>query len=292
MEDENPVPLNIDAIAALALPDAVQTLSHRDTILYALGLGYGEDPMDLRELPFVYEKGLRTVPSLANILCHPGFWAQDPQYGIDWVKVLHAEQAFTIHAAIPPEGSIRGVTRVSGVEDKGADKGALVHQVKELYDEADGTHLASVRQTLMLRGNGGQGAFGQAEAQPGVLPEGDPHAVVAIATRPGLALLYRLNGDWNPLHADPAVAAKAGFDRPILHGMCSLGLAARAIIQQFCAYDPDRLKSMFVRFSRPVMPGETLRFEFFQDAPGQLRFRARVVERDVIVLDRCQATVA
>ncbi len=284
------MPLNIDAIAALALPDAVQELTYRDTIIYALGLGYGEDPMNARELPFVYEKGLRTVPSFANILCHPGFWAQDPQYGIDWVKVLHAEQAFALHAPIPPVGKVRGVTRISGVEDKGADKGALVHQVKELYDEADGTHLASVRQTLMLRGNGGEGAFGKPEEQPEALPEGNPDASVDIATRPGLALLYRLNGDWNPLHADPAVAAKAGFDRPILHGMCSLGLATRAIVQHYCDFDADRLKAMFVRFSRPVMPGETLRFEFFERG-DRLRFRARVVERDVIVLDRCHATI-
>jgi acyl dehydratase len=284
------VPLNIEAIAALALPDAVQPLSRRDTIIYALGLGYGEDPMDTRELPFVYEKGLRTVPSFANILCHPGFWAQDPKYGIDWVKVLHAEQSFEVHAPIPPAGTIRGVTRIAGVEDKGAGKGALVHQVKELYDEADGRHLASVRQTLMLRGNGGEGAFGDAQPQPEALPDRAADAVVEIATRPGLALLYRLNGDWNPLHADPAVAAKAGFERPILHGMCSLGLAARAIIQHYCGYDPDRLKAMFVRFSSPVMPGETLRFEFFEEA-GRLRFRARVAERNVVVLDRCHAVI-
>jgi acyl dehydratase len=188
-------------------------------------------------------------------------------------------------------GSIRGVTRISGIEDKGADKGALVHQVKELYDQANGTHLASVRQTLMLRGNGGEGAFGKAEEQPAALPDATPTATVDIPTRPGLALLYRLNGDWNPLHADPAVAAKAGFDRPILHGMCSLGLAARAIIQHYGNDDPDRLKGMFVRFSRPVVPGETLRFEFFEEA-DRLRFRARVVERDVIALDRCHATIA
>jgi len=284
------VPLNIDAIAALDLPDAIQDLTPRDTIIYALGLGYGEDPLNESELPFVYEKGLRSVPTLVNILCHPGFWSQDPRYGIDWVKVLHAEQAFRIHSPIPPSGSIRGVTTVSGVEDKGAEKGALVHQVKDLYDEANGTHLASVRQTLMLRGNGGQGAFGKAEEQPGALPDREPDLTVDIGTRPGLALLYRLNGDWNPLHADPAVAAKAGFDRPILHGMCSMGIAARAIIQHYCDFDSTRLKTMFVRFSRPVMPGETLRFEFFEEKDS-VRFRARVVERDVIVLDRCQARV-
>lgn len=285
------MPLNIDAVANLTLPDAIQYLPARDTIIYALGLGYGEDPMNAWELPFVYEKCLKTVPTMSNTLCHPGFWSQDPQYGIDWVKVLHAEQSFEIHSPIPPEGVIRGVTSISGIEDKGAEKGALVHQVKELYDEANGNHLASVRQTLMLRGNGGQGEFGKSEDQPGPLPEGDPQVSVEISTRPGLALLYRLSGDWNPLHADPAVATKAGFDRPILHGMCSMGIAARAIIQHYCDFDPSRLKSMFVRFSRPVMPGETLRFEFFEEA-GRLRFRARVVERDVIVLDRCNAVVA
>jgi acyl dehydratase len=282
------VPLNIQAIAALELPNAIQELSHRDTIIYALGLGFGEDPMNIRELPFVYEKNLKAVPSFANILCHPGFWAQDPHYGIDWVKVLHAEQSFEMHAPIPPAGKIRGVTRISGVEDKGADKGALVHQVKDLYDEADGRHIASVRQTLMLRGNGGEGAFGKAEPAPEALPERIPDTIVDIPTRPGLALLYRLNGDWNPLHADPAIANKAGFERPILHGMCSLGLAARAIIQHYCDYDPDGLSAMFIRFSRPVTPGETLRFEFFEDGKI-LRFRARIVERDIIVLDRCHA---
>ena len=285
------MPLNIAAIAALDLPDAIQQFTARDAIIYALGLGFGEDPMNGRELPFVYEHGLKTVPTLANILCHPGFWSQDPQYGIEWVKVLHAEQAFQIHSPIPSDGAIRGITTIAGVEDKGADKGALVHQMKELYNEVDGTHLASVRQTLMLRGNGGQGAFGKAEDPPRALPQGDPQAVVEIATRPGLALLYRLSGDWNPLHADPAVAAKAGFDRPILHGMCTMGIAARAIIQHYCDYDPSRLKSMFVRFSRPVMPGETLRFEFFEET-DRLRFRARVTDRDVVVLDRCHATLA
>jgi acyl dehydratase len=285
------MPLNIDAIANLALPDAIQRLSARDTIIYALGLGYGEDPMSAQELPFVYEKNLKTVPTLANILCHPGFWSQDPRYGIDWIKVLHAEQAFEIHSPIPPEAVIRGVTSISGIEDKGAEKGALVHQLKELYDEADGTHLATVRQTLMLRGNGGEGEFGKAESQPGPLSADDPQVSLTIPTRPGLALLYRLSGDWNPLHADPAIAAKAGFDRPILHGMCSMGIAARAIIQRYCDFDPTRLKSMFVRFSRPVMPGETLRFEFFEES-DRLRFRARVVERDVVVLDRCHAVVA
>ncbi|HUD28449.1 MAG TPA: MaoC/PaaZ C-terminal domain-containing protein [Novosphingobium sp.] len=283
--------LKVDAIANLDLPGVVQTLTARDTILYALGLGFGEDPLAAEELAFVYEKNLRAMPSMANILCHPGFWAQDPRYGIDWVKVLHAEQFFEIHAPLPPAGDIRGDVSVSGLEDKGPEKGALLHQRKTLYDDADGTHLATVRQTLILRGNGGQGGFGEAEAQPDALPDRAPDHAVEIATRPGLALLYRLSGDWNPLHADPAVAAKAGFERPILHGLCTNGIAAKAIVAHFCGYDQTRLKAMFVRFSRPVLPGDTLRFEFFEDG-DLLRFRARVPARDVTVLDRCHARIA
>lgn len=283
------MPLNLEAIAAFSPPDVVQAITHRDTILYALGLGLGDDPMDERELPFVYEKALKVVPSMANILCHPGFWAQDPLFGIDWVKLLHAEQNYRIHAPLPPVGAIRGVTRISGVEDKGEGKGALVHQTKELFDAENGTHLATVRQTLILRGNGGQGGFGDNHPpSPAALPEGAPDAELEIATRSGLALLYRLSGDWNPLHADPEIAAKAGFERPILHGLCSLGLATRAIIARYCDYDPARLTEMFVRFSRPVMPGETLRLEFFEN-DGKIAFRAKAVERDVVVLDRCHA---
>lgn len=284
------MPLNVDAIAHLDLPSVVQTLTVKDTMLYALGLGFGEDPMNVGELDFVYEARLKAMPSMANILCHPGFWAQDPRYGIDWVKVLHAEQAFEIHAPLPAKGAIRGEVDVSGLEDKGAEKGALLHQRKSLFDDATGTHLATVRQTLILRGNGGQGSFGQAEVQPDPLPDRAPDHVVDYATRPGLALLYRLNGDWNPLHADPAVAGKAGFDRPILQGLCTNGIAARAIVSHLCDFDQTRLGSMFVRFSRPVLPGDTLRFEFFEDG-DLLRFRARVAERDVTVLDRCHARI-
>lgn len=282
--------LNVDAIARLDLPPVVQPLTVRDTILYALGLGFGEDPLNAHELDFVYEARLKAMPSMANILCHPGFWAQDPQYGIDWVKVLHAEQAFEIHDPLPPQGAIRGEVDVSGLEDKGAEKGALLHQRKTLFDDSTGIRLATVRQTLILRGNGGQGSFGQAEHQPDPLPAREPDHVFDYATRSGLALLYRLSGDWNPLHADPAVAAQAGFDRPILHGLCTNGIAARAIISQFCSFDQTRLKAMFVRFSRPVLPGDTLRFEFFEDG-DLLRFRARVAERDVTVLDRCHARI-
>jgi acyl dehydratase len=284
--------MDIEKIRTMAIDPIIQPYDKRDTILYALGLGYGADPLDETELPFVYERHLRCLPSYANILCHPGFWAQDPQFGIDWVKILHAEQDLVMHRPLPAIGTIRGEYRVAGLEDKGEGRGALLHQEKALFDDATGDHLATVRSTLFLRGNGGEGGFGDAMPSAQPVPDRAPDRTVEIATLPRQALIYRLSGDWNPLHADPAIARKAGFDRPILHGLCTKGLANRAILASYCDHDVARFRSMFVRFSKPVMPGETIRFEFFEEGAGQLRFRAVAVERDAVVLDRCSASIA
>lgn len=283
--------MDIEKIAAMEIAPIVQSYDTRDTILYALGLGYGADPLDEKELPFVYERNLRALPSYANLLCHPGFWAQDPQWGIDWVKILHAEQDFVIHKPLPPTGNIRGEYVIAGIEDKGEGRGALLHQNKELYSEETGEHHATVRSTLFLRGNGGEGGYGTGPAPAQAIPDKAPDKVVEIPTLPRQALIYRLSGDWNPLHADPEIARKAGFEMPILHGLCSNGIAARAIIGAYCDYDPARLAQMFVRFSKPVMPGETIRLEFHEEG-NRLRFRAIAKERDTVVLDRCTATIA
>lgn len=283
--------MDIDKIRTMTIDPIVQTYDKRDTILFALGLGYGADPLDEAELPFVYEKALRCVPAFANVLCHPGFWAQQPEFGIDWVKILHAEQDLTVHAPLPPIGAIRGEYSIAGIEDKGEGRGALLHQEKDLYDEATGAHLATVRSTLFLRGNGGEGAFGRAMSPAEPVPDRMPDRVVEIPTLPRQALIYRLSGDWNPLHADPAIATKAGFSAPILHGLCTNGIANRAILSAYCKNDVARFKSMFVRFSKPVMPGETIRIEFFEEGAGKLRFRAIAMERGDVVLDRCSALV-
>lgn len=283
--------MDIEKIASMKIEPIVQSYDKRDTILYALGLGLGADPLDECELPFVYEKDLRCLPSWANVLCHPGFWAQDPAFGIDWVKILHAEQDYRIHQPLPATGAIRGEYAVAGIEDKGEGRGALLHQEKELFDVGTGAHLATVRSTLFLRGNGGEGSFGRAMAPAMAIPDKAPDRVVEIPTLPRQALIYRLSGDWNPLHADPAIARRAGFDMPILHGLCTNGIATRAVLSAYCDHDPARLKQMFVRFSKPVMPGETIRVEFHEDG-DTLRFRAIAVERDAVVLDRCTATLA
>lgn len=281
--------MNLERVQAVSFPAVTQSYFERDTILYALGLGYGADPLDEDELRFVYEQDLRIVPSICSVLCQPGFWARDPSYGIDWVKALHAEQAFTLHAPIPPAGTLVGDVRVVGVEDKGKEKGAMLHQEKRLATQAGGL-LATVRTTIFLRGNGGEGAFGQTVEPASPLPERAPDRSLTFPTSPRAALIYRLSGDWNPLHADPAIARKAGFDRPILHGLCTLGIACRGLLAAYCGQDPGRLKSMFVRFSRPVYPGETIRLEFFEEAES-IRFRAVAVERDAVILDRCAANL-
>lgn len=284
--------MDIDKIRTMNIDPIVQTYDKRDTMLFALGLGYGDDPLNEAELPFVYEKSLQCLPAFANVLCHPGFWAQKPEFGINWVQILHAEQDLKVYAPLPPTGTIRGEYTVAGLEDKGEGRGALLHQDKELYDEATGAHLATVRSTLFLRGNGGEGSFGKSMPPAQPVPDRAPDRVVEISTLPRQALIYRLSGDWNPLHADPAIATKAGFAAPILHGLCTKGIANRAILSAYCDNDVARFKSMFVRFSKPVMPGETIRVEFFEEGDGKLRFRAVAVERGEVVLDRCSAQVA
>jgi len=285
--------LNLEAVRHYPFKQIEHRYTFRDTILYALGLGYGSNPVNPVELAFVYELGkqpLKVVPSICCVLAHQPFWISDPAVAVDWVKVLHGEETFKIHHAIPPEGTVIGTCKIIAVEDKG-DRGAVVHQLKQLHDKASGELLAEVTTIMIMRGDGGCGTFGTVPPPAPALPETAPAKTLDIGTLQQSALIYRLSGDYNPLHADPATAAKAGFERPILHGLCTLGVATRALIATFAEGQPERLKSMFVRFSRPVFPGETIRTEFFPNG-NEIGFRARAVERNVVVLDRCKAVLA
>lgn len=277
--------MNLDEVRRFTFAATEHDYSWKDSILYALGLGYGADPLDADDLAFVYERGLRAVPTMCNTLAHPGFWLDRPELGIDWVKVLHAEQAVTIHAPLPASGTVRGDYEIVSVVDKGADKGAILTLEKRLSDRETGDQLATVTTAVFLRGDGGQGGFGAAPEPVPALPDDAPDAIVDLPTLPQAALIYRLSGDVNPLHVDPAVAAKAGFRQPILHGLATMGVAARALLRARCDNDPARFGGMSVRFSSPVYPGETIRTEVY-DAPGAVRFRCRVVERNIVVLDR------
>ncbi len=266
-----------------SFPEVDQTYSVNDSILYALGIGFGHEPTNPDHLKYVYEQDLQAFPTMAVVLGYPGFWMKDPQAGINWVKLVHGEQRLNIHRPLPTSGRVIGRTRISHVIDKGADKGALVISERTLKD-TEGNLLVTISQTTFCRGDGG---LSQSDEGPPALqatPERTPDIICAIPTLPQAALIYRLCADNNPLHADPAVAAKAGYPRPILHGLCTYGVAARAIVQAACDNDATRLTSLHTRFSSPVFPGETLVCEIWREGAEAVRFRAKVAERDIVVL--------
>jgi len=272
--------------------DVVHSYQAHDTILYALGLGYGADPTDPDQLRFVYEDGLLAAPTMPVVLGNPGPWMRDPRTGIDWVKSLHGEQGLIIHAPLPVSGTVVGRNRVTDIIDKGPGKGALLMMARDIIDQASGRLLATRTSTSFLRGDGGCGAPPKPQPRPPAIPERAPKMVHRLATRPEAALIYRLSGDHNPVHADPKVAARAGFSRPILHGLCTFGMIGRALVDTVCARDPARLKELHGRFSAPIYPGETIAVELWHEADGVLLLRAKAAERDVVIFTNGRAVLA
>jgi acyl dehydratase len=279
-----------DKLLSLDIPEVGQTYAGKDTILYALGLGLGHDPLNPDELPFLYERGIKVLPTFAVVLGWPGFWARDLDTGIDWVKLVAGEQGLTLHRPLAPRGAVTGKTRVTEIIDKGPGKGALVYSERVVTDRATGEKIATATQTTFCRGDGGFGGPPREAPPVHPIPDRAPDQVCDLATRPETALIYRLSGDPNPLHVDPAVAEAAGFPRPILHGLATFGVAGHAILKTLCGYDPARLAAIAGRFSAPVFPGETIRTEMWRDGEV-VSFRARVVERDVIALNNGRAEV-
>jgi acyl dehydratase len=277
--------MNLDKLISRSFPPLEQTYSAKDTILYALGVGVGGDPMDPEELPFVYEKSLRIIPSQASVIAYPGAWLTESALEIDYVKVLHGEQGIVFERPLEPTATVRGEYEVLGVDDKGPGKGAVISFEKRIVDAKTGAIICRVRSTYFLRGDGGCGSWKQPAAVPSALPDRAADRVIDLPTLPRQALIYRLSGDYNPVHIDPEVAAKAGFAKPILHGLCTFGISCFGLVQHLCAGDPARLAEIFVRFSRPVYPGDTIRLELFEEE-NSWRFRARTKERDDVVLDR------
>ena len=293
------MPLHYENLRHHQFGDRTQAYTEKDVMLYALGLGFGADPMDMKQLRFVYEKNLQVLPTMPVVMCHPGQWLKDPKFDVDWIKVVHGEQWMNAHKPLPPKGTVIVKMRNTAVIDKGEGKGAVVIQEREVLDQTTGDLLATLGWLLFLRGDGGflklphnAGApVDKAPPSPPALPERAPDAVCDIGTSEQQALVYRLSGDMNPLHADPAVARQAGFDRPILHGLCTYGVVGHAILRAACNYDAARFKAMHARFTAPVYPGETLETEMWRD--GQtLLFRSRVKERGVIAVDSGRATIA
>ncbi len=279
-----------DKLMALDIPAAEQTYSPKDCMLYALGIGLGHNPMNEDELPFVYEKNLKVLPTMAAILGYVGFWARDRDTGIDWLKMVNGEQGVTLHRPLTGQGTVVGKQRIVEVIDKGAGKGALVLTTREVTDKTTGEPIATVTQTSFCRADGGFGGPPRVTPELHPIPGREPDAVCDLGTRPEAALIYRLSADRNPLHAEPAVAKAAGFPRPIMHGLGNFGIAGHAVLKTMCGYDPAKLVSFACRFSSPVFPGETIRTEMWRDG-AMVSFRSRVVDRDVLAINNGRAEV-
>jgi len=253
----------------------------RETMLYALGIGLGADPMNETELPFVYENGLKTVPTLATVAA----WGAGPgvgNMGINFLMVVHGAQKVELHQPMPTAAKITADSRVLGAYDKGP-KGAVIVTETVLKDEGTGAKIATLTGSIFARGDGGFGGPADGAPEPHEIPTRAPDLSIDLPTRPDQALLYRLSGDRNPLHSNPTVAKMAGFPRPILHGLCTYGLTCRAVLQSYAEYAPDRIRSHEARFSSPVFPGETVTVDLWKDG-DVISFEARVQDRGVTVI--------
>lgn len=263
----------------------------RECIIYALGIGIGMDPMDRKQLSFVHERWIEAFPTMAGVLGWVGrTFSTDPQFGVDERKVVAAEQRIELHRPLAPEASLFARTRVKQVIDKGEGGAAIIIAERTLRTES-GEPVATIRNTTFARGQGGFG--GPVTDSPPVhkLPDSAPQFSCDLPTPSNLALIYRLNGDENPLHVDPERARVAGFSRPILHGLATYGVAAHALLRTIADYRCGRFLSMEARFVKPVYPGDTLRTEMWVEGE-QVSFRCRVPERDEIVLGNGLARIA
>lgn len=281
--------LNYEAVRNWDFGAITQSYAERDTMLYALGIGLGADPLDPGQLRFVYEKNLQTIPTMAAVLGSPGFWWRNPGTGADWVKVVHGEQSVRILKPLPPSATVISYNRVMSITDKGAGKGAIAVIKREIKEQASGELLAEVVHATFLRGDGGY-STSPAQNDPGppalpLPPDSKPAFEVELATLERQALLYRLNGDYNILHADPEVARAAGFERPILHGLCTYGMAVHAVLRAVTDYDATRIRAFAARFTAPVYPGEAIKFQLWPRDSRSFHLRARIDARDVVVLN-------
>jgi acyl dehydratase len=258
-------------------------------MLYALAIGFGSDPMDENELPYVFEnRSLRVVPTMASILT-PGDLLAD--CGLDYSLVVLGEQRLDLFRPLPAKGRLLTDSRVVSVFDKGADIGAVISVESEVRMAKDDTALFTVGSTVIARGDGGFDGPAGKGPEAHQLPNREPDMSCDLETQPDQALLFRLCRDRNPLHADPSLARQAGFERPLLHGLCTYGIACRAILKTICDYDFTLISGFNVRFTAPVYPGETITTEMWQDR-NIVSFCCRVKDRDALVIDNGRCTLA
>ena len=281
------MPVTYDSLMQLQSRDVAYAYTERDTLLYAVAIGMGRDPLDARELDFVYERRgrLRTVPSQAVTVARQNLIYN---IGLSVQKFLHGEQTLTIHQPLPVEAELLADHKVLEVYDKGADKGSII-EMETRVRLKDGAPLFDIHNLYFARGDGGIGGPPRQQRRPEPMPQRKPDLIRTTQTEPWQALLYRLTGDRNVQHADPDIARAMGFERPILHGSCTIAIACRAVLAGVCDYDPARMRSIGTRFTAVVYPGEQVETDIWVDG-DQVSFRCRVPARDAVVLDfgRCK----
>jgi acyl dehydratase len=283
--------LNYDELMSKVELDLPFSYTDADSMLYALSIGMGRNPLDRGELPYVYEQGepLKTVPTLATVLVPEMF---PVGLGWDYTQILHSEQRLRLYRPLPPAADLLINKRVVDAFDRGPKLGALILLEAEGRLASDDTVIFMMGCTIVARGDGGFGGPRGKGIPPHRVPRREPDLSCDIETRLDQPLLYRLTGDRNPLHADPDRAAAVGFERPILHGLCTFGIACKAILQTICDYDYTLVEEFDARFSAPVLPGDTITTDMWQDG-NIVSFTCNVKERDVTVLrnGKCSLTV-
>ena len=267
------MPINPDAVGSKGVPTK-HSWGSKDAILYALGVGAGAvDP--LTELAFTTENtsdvDQQVLPTMAVVLAVGGAGAFGSIGTFNPAMLVHGEQAITLHGPIPVQGEVETVGEITAIWDKG--KGAVIEVTSTSTDTASGNPLFSSVMSAFIRGEGDFGGERGPSGPKNVAPDRDPDHTVTYPTRPDQALIYRLSGDRNPLHSDPAFAAFGGFDRPILHGLCSYGFTGRALLHTLCGSDPARFGGMEARFSSPVLPGEPLTVKMWESGDGDAIFQ-------------------
>ena len=269
----------IDPEKAFAAPPSTAELAWtpKDVQLYHLGLGAGVPATSAAELKYVYEKGLHVLPSFAVVAGGAlGFSLfQIPGIDIQLVNVLHLGQGIEVHRPIPVAGEATATSRITDIWDKGK---AAVICTEGVVADAEGP-LWTNRSQIWVTGEGGFGGE-RGPSGGGGAPEREPDQIVEVKTLEQLALIYRLSGDWNPLHADPEFAALAGFDKPILHGLCSYGITCKAVVDSVLGGDVRRVTSYSTRFAGVFFPGETMRIKIWDDGEGTVDVVSSSADRD------------
>ncbi|MGY3610872.1 MULTISPECIES: MaoC/PaaZ C-terminal domain-containing protein [unclassified Bradyrhizobium] len=286
------MPIDYPAVLKLKTEAAPYSWSDREVMLYAVGIGMGADPLNERELQFVNEafakpRPLKVVPTFASVCV----WGARPGViDLNRVMLVDGECDITFHKSMPVAASVIADARVRGVYDKGKDKGAII-QNEIVVRDGEGEKIVTILSSIFARGDGGFGGPSGGMPEPHQVPRRAPDRSVDIPIRPDQALIYRLLGDRNPLHSDPEFARRAGFPKPILHGMCTYGLTCRAVLQTYADYDPSAFRRHRVRFSAPVFPGEIITVNLWKNG-NSISFEGHVRERRVTVAKNGQTVLA